>query len=450
MLFKRRSNTDLILKLSKREIFIGVFIGLSFSFIFYFLIQLFKKTIIILDALIHDYELYFLPKEEMQFYNFFYAFIAIFFGYTIVLNYFLDKPIKFLSKYNYKRKSILNQQRLTNWFFLSWFFRMAIIISFFALDYDGFVIYPDYSYIIVLIVLTLFGQIWISMRYFFKRNKLKSFFIVLLITASFSFGLSQINILNEELIDKNILSNNDLYTHNVHVVESNVSIEIKHKSLILDIVIPDQTKVQMLIVEGEEIEIKDFEKSIFKFWNRISEAERPYVNYTLFIDRNVEMKLIDELKQRLIKIKGRRIYYASRKTASKAPFYYKSNQGLGIYLQRKIFNDKVNESKEVRIKILEKGNYFFNDKTINKDKLSKEIKNYFQKNGVKSFRIYMDNSTKFHEYFEVLENSKKVVDDIRNQYSRKSFGIDYVNLNRKQRQFLREKYRWQIIDEIML
>ncbi len=305
-------------------------------------------------------------------------------------------------------------------------------------------------YILIIFITAFFGQIWMTIRCFFKKNILTWFFIVLSITISFSFGLSQINILNDELIDKTILSENDLYKYDIHVSSSEVSTEIRHKYLSLNILVPKSTNGQLLVVDGKEIKLINFENAIFKFLDELSESDRFFINYILFVDENVEMKFILELKQRLIKIGASRLYYATKKVDSNSPFYHNSNQGFGSFLGKDIPYNTLSASKEVGIEILNNGLYFFNGKRIKKGDLTKDMKKYFQKKEVQSFRIYMKENTKFHEYFQVLESSKIVIYDLRNLNSKKDYGISYDNLNRKQKgkQILRKKYRWQVIDII--
>jgi D-hexose-6-phosphate mutarotase len=105
-------------------------------------------------------------------------------------------------------------------------------------------------------------------------------------------------------------------------------------------------------------------------------------------------------------------------------------------------------SEEVFIKIEDNGLYFFNNKTIHKNELIKNIKEYFKLNGTKSIRIFINNNTLFHEYFQVFESSKIAVDELRNEYSQKGYAVNFSSLNRKQKSFIREKIRWHIIDEV--
>ena len=107
-------NSYRFLDTSKRRIIGGVFLGVSYAVVFYALLQFFRKSIIVFDAILNDYELFLITEEANQVYNFLLAFISVFFAFTIVISYLLDVPKKFLSKYNYKRKFVLNQQRITN------------------------------------------------------------------------------------------------------------------------------------------------------------------------------------------------------------------------------------------------------------------------------------------------------------------------------------------------
>jgi biopolymer transport protein ExbD len=441
-------NKRSFLEISKSRIFFGLFLGIFYAVIFYAFLQLFRKSIIVFDAMLNDYELFLVTEKANQFYNFLFAFIAVFFSFTLVFIHFFDTPKKFLSKYNYKRKSIINQQRLMNWFFLSWFSRIAYFIGLLALSYEGVNLYSENKHILILFIIVFFGQIWISIRWFFKKNKLKWFCITFFSCLLFSFGLSKIDLLKAATIDKVILQKNLFYKHKVHVVTSDVATKRKYKYLCIDIVIPNEINKQTIIFEGEEINEKELEDRIIKHWYQFSEAEIPFINHTLFIDKNVKMKVVYDLKKRMNKINVERVSYSTKKHGTKKPFYYKSENALSFYLPNNFIDIEKDISKEVSIKIAKNGLYILNDKSISKDKLTKSIKEYFELNGTKSIRVYINENTLFHEYFKVLESSKKAVDELRNEYSQKGYALDFSLLNREQRSFIRKKIRWHIIDEI--
>ena len=264
----------------------------------------------------------------------------------------------------------------------------------------------------------------------------------------FLFGLSKINFINEVAFEKNILQKNILYQHNVHVVSSEVATKRQHRYLQLDIVVPNGNNSQTLIFQGEKINEKELEDRIIKSWYQFSEAEIPFINHTLSVDKNVKMKRIFNLKTRMNKIGVKKVSYAAKKHNTKKPFYFKSDYALNFYLPSNLIDNKKDKFNEVSVIIGKDQNYLFNSKTITNSYLTKSIKKHFKIHGTKPIRIFINENTLFSEYFQVLESSKKAVDELRNEYSQKGYAVDFLSLNREQRSFIRNRIRWYVIDDI--
>ena len=111
-------------------------------------------------------------------------------------------------------------------------------------------------------------------------------------------------------------------------------------------------------------------------------------------------------------------------------------------------NEDKNLSKEINVEILDNNSFLLEGKNVSKEMLLKIIKEDFNKNGVKSIRLYYTSENTFEEYFKILEASKKVINELRNEYSINAFGVNYSLLNREQQQLIREKYFWHIIDNV--
>lgn len=92
-----KENT-ILFKVSKFQLTTGIILGIAYAIIFFNFLLVCIKGIILIDASIKDYELFYLNNNENIFYLFLYGFISVFFSYSIVINYWLNNPNKIFSK----------------------------------------------------------------------------------------------------------------------------------------------------------------------------------------------------------------------------------------------------------------------------------------------------------------------------------------------------------------
>ena len=141
-----------------------------------------------------------LVSGELYFYNLFFSFIAVIFGQSICLNFWINRPKTFLTKLNYRKTSILNDQGILNNSFINWFAKFAtLFLLFFSVMTKGYYVfsfYPDYNYFFILIIIVLYLQSWNTTRLTFKNRSIKWFLISALILSGLAFLISQINIID--------------------------------------------------------------------------------------------------------------------------------------------------------------------------------------------------------------------------------------------------------------
>lgn len=434
---KERFNT------SKRRVFIGGFFWLLFSIIFYAFLIVVGKTFILFSAFFNDYEIIIIPEKSKNYYSFFLAFIAVFFSFSLLFNFIIDKPKKFFSKYNYKRNIIINQQRTVNWFFMNWFFRIATLFGILAIDYSTASFFTDNIYLIILLIIVFIGQIWMSIRCFIHKNKLKWFIVSVFSLLIFSFLISKIKVINNDEIDKSVLARNTLYKLDIKRVESNLYQHLPtHRALSFNIYIKQK--------EDKIITVSDFDKfllgntlrgKINKFKHRISEAEIPFISYILHIDKRVKMKHVLELKNMLKEEEGNNVYYSIYD--KEKPFFYKSN---------KIFGFKLNlyemQPNFIRISFLENNKYYFQNNVFSKEDLKRSLKNRINEEGISSFVLSFDENISFEEYFTILSLTREIVDEFRNNMALKGYNQGYNSLSKGLKEPIKNKYYWAFIDEV--
>lgn len=441
-------NKTILFELSKRRLVIGLILLLFLSILFFHFFHLLRIGFIFIHAsLFNDFETQTIMLARENFYKFLLGFVAIYFSFSIVFDYWFNRPKKFLSRFNYKRKFILNQQRVTNWFFLHWFFRIFMIFGMVALDFPEANLYSDYYWTIILFFFVFYAQMWLSVRQLFKVRKVFWFFFIALIVGTSSFLVSKTSYMNLETVKTAILRKNMMYKNNIHIVESEVFTQRKHRYLSCDIVIPNKEANQVIFFSGERIHEKELESKIQSFWAHFSEGEIPYINHTLFVDKNIKMKFIFDLKKRMNKIGVEKASFSVKKKNSKQPFYHKSKYVLTFNLANTLIEEPATkEGKYLNVKIATGDYYEINGKSISKKELIKFLKEYYQKEGTHSVKIFFNKSTLFEEYFKVFEHSKKAIDELREELSRKGYGVSYSSLNRELKKPIKEKYFWHVTD----
>lgn len=444
------SNKMTSFSVKKGKMIAGVILGITWSILFYNFLHVIRIFAIISHTMIgNDFEPVFLKQEEKFIYDFLFGFISIYFSFSIIYNYWLERPRKIYERQAHKRTFFLNQQRASNWFFTFWFVETAFLISCFAFYFFEINFYTEYSSFIFIFIIAFIAQIWSSIRPMTKGRKDVSFAVMFFVILLSSFIVSKVSFINPENIQTKLLQSNYIYKNDVHVVSSSLYTKRSLKQYSFDVVIPKTGKDRVLFFEGNKIQIEDLPATIFRTRQEYSDFEIPYLTYNLFIDKQTEMKFVYELKKKLIDLNIERISYSVKKEGSNKPFYYKSNYVFQFFLPGNIIpKEETIKEKELILKRLDIKKYLFEGEIINDNELYSSLKEYYLKNGIKSLRFLMHKETSFEEYFKVLECSKKVINDFRNELSRKAYAVDYFSLNEEQRKTILEKYRWHIIDEI--
>ena len=436
----------LLLEISKRKVFVGVFVGVFFSIIFYTFLKLISKIYIVFDALFHDYELITFSEKVTDYYSFLFAFIAVYFSFSVVFNFIIETPKKFLSKYNYKRNAVLNQQRVTNWFFLSWFSRIGMLIGLLALDMSSSGFLSDNSFIVILFIITFIGQMWISINRFLSKNKFKWFLVTVFTSLLLAFLISKIEVIDNNAINKSILSKNILYKHNIkRVISENFQHLPEHRSLYFNIYLKENNNHLLIKTDNSFFaRNKSLKDKITFFKSRISEAEEAFIIYILYVDKDVKMKHILKLKKNLKEEGANNIFYSVVK--KEQPFYKKTNKAFGFYLNLR--KQKVIDIETMKIKFLADKLFLFQGKRLSKVDLKKAIKERIKEYGLSPFVLSFKNETKFEEYFAVLSLTREVIDEFRNNMALKGYNQEYNSLSRSLKKPIKEKYYWAFVDDV--
>jgi len=439
--------SQLSVDISKRRIFIGVFLGLFFAVIFYALLKLISKSLVVFDAMFNGYELVTLSEGNYQLYSFFIAFIAVNFSFSIVFEFLVNTPIGFLEPYNYKRKNILNSQRVTNWFLLNSFCRIAFVFGTLSLSFKNDDLFTEMNYIIYLIIIVFIGQMWLSIRWFTMDNKAKIFLIFISVILSITFIISKIELINNATINKSVLSQNILYKHKIDRVTSGESQELtEDRYLLFNLYLKEGKNGLILETDNKNqfTELVSLSDKINIFQKRFPKKLQPFITYVLYIDKDLCMSNVKKIQQYLKDTGAYRIHYSVKD--KEHPFFIRGNKTFGFTIND--FKPEDLESKAIKISISKNGKYLFQNNSLSKEDLRTSIINKFKKDGFSPFIISYNDSTKFDEYFEVLSLTKNIVNEFRDDYAQKGYNQNYNTLSKELRKQIEEKFYWVFIDEV--
>ncbi len=193
-------------EIPKSQLIIGLVVGLLYAFAFYSILYMSREIFRVFTFQFKN-ELLILTAKEVYFYNLFFAFIAVILAQSVCFNYWFSRPRRMFEVRHYRKTMIVHDQSVLNWYFLSWFSKLAVSfwIMFGLAFYNGFDVfsfYPDYKFMFILIVIVLFLQTWNSIRLTFKRHSFKWMLLTAFVISVLAFGLSRINLIDYKAINK--------------------------------------------------------------------------------------------------------------------------------------------------------------------------------------------------------------------------------------------------------
>lgn len=307
----------------------GVLLGLFYAFCFYSVLYLLRETFRIL-SLTEDYNLWVLAAEEVDFYNLFFAFLAVILGQSVCFIFWFDRPKKIFERVNFRKSAIVNDQRALNWYFLSWFSKMAFVFGItygfvFRGEFLSFSLYPDYNFLFVLIIIFLFFQSWNTLRITFVRKSYRWMLASFVIVSVLSFGLSRINLVDYKTINGRLLSKNIQYQYKLDLPVSEV-FEKSHKNNLMHniYVVCDKTDTTNLhpfiVIDNQKVPIDSLALKIRSIQELYDKIEIPYINFRLCIHQYIRMDFVEEIKKVLLQTGISTVTYAVTPAGFKTKF----------------------------------------------------------------------------------------------------------------------------------
>nr|WP_320119527.1 hypothetical protein [uncultured Marinifilum sp.] len=461
---KRIINIDSkIFEIPRFRLITGILIGLFYSFAFYSFLYLIREVFRILSVT-EDYDLWILTDKEVYFYNLFFAFISVIISQSVCFTFWFDRPRKFFEKRHYRKTTIVNDQRVLNWYFLSWFSKLAIVfgIMFGLAFHGGFYVcsfYPDYNYIFILIIIVLFLQTWNTIGLTFKRKSLKWMLLTGVIISIIAFGLSRINLIDYKAINHNYLAKNIHNNYSLELPETNSYERLFQRSLIENIyVVKSKSQNEnepFIVVENKKIDLNELNDKIMDWQSVRSEYEIPHMVYQLHIDKTIKMGFVNQLKNELAKSGVTRIAYAVVPINPEYDIRYYKDFSFQTWLPNwysdwfnpKEIYDDINRTRNIiEIKQGTSGKCFINDKTVENDKIKQILKHLITNDLDYIIKFHVNDSVEFSDYFRVISYSREVINELRNEYSKETYSEQFDWLDFEKEKEVKRKYPLRIFE----
>ncbi len=461
---KRIINIDSkIFEIPRFRLITGILIGLFYSFAFYSFLYLIRDVFRILSVT-EDYDLWILTDKEVYFYNLFFAFISVIISQSVCFAFWFDRPRKFFEKRHYRKTTIVNDQRVLNWYFLSWFSKLAIVFGImFGLAFHGgfyvFSFYPDYNYIFILIIIVLFLQTWNTIGLTFKRKSLKWMLLTGVIISIIAFGLSRINLIDYKAINHNYLAKNIHNNYRLELPETNSYERLFRRSLIENIYVvksKNQNENEpFIVVENKKIDLNELKDKIMDWQSMRSEYEIPHMVYQLHIDKTIKMGFVNQLKNELAKSGVTRIAYAVVPINPVYDIRYYKDFSFQTWLPNwysdwfnpKEIYDDINRTRNIiEIKQGTSEKCFINDKTVENDKIKQILKHLITNDLDYIIKFHVNDSVEFSDYFRVISYSREVINELRNEYSKETYSEQFDWLDFEKEKEVKRKYPLRIFE----
>lgn len=452
-------------KISRFRFISGLVIGLLFSFSFYAFLYLFRETFRVLSVF-GDHQLWILSDSAVDFYNLFFAFVSVIFGQAICFILWFDKPKRFFGRFNYRKTTIINDQRVLNIYFLSWFSKLAVVFGIFFLfslngGFYALQLYPDYNYLFILIVIVLFFQNWNTIRLTFKKDSLKWLYSSIIIISVISLGFSKINLVDYKTINENYKQNNIHLRYDIELPKSNIYQKLHARTWIKEfyVVHPQKTREtskSLILYNNNEIGFDELFDSLNDWQSKYDEFLLSNLICQIHIDRNTRMDFVNELKRRISRANIRKIAYSiipkdsnfNKNTYQNYALVERiPNYDSDLYKSRMKDFQGSNKINVISIKPIEADEFFVENEQISAEKLKGSIKTELKKEPGSLIELDIDNDTKLYSYIWILSATKSAINELRNDYALIKFSKKYINLNATRQNKIKMKYPYILTND---
>ncbi|NOU58456.1 hypothetical protein [Marinifilum caeruleilacunae] len=450
-------------KVSGIRLTVGIVMGLLYSFAFYSFMYMVREGFRLLSVT-EEYDLWILSDEEVNFYNLFFAFVAVILSQSLCLSFWFDRPQKLAGSKKYRLNAIVNDQRVLNWYFLNWFAKLTLLFALmFGSVYQGgfyvFSFYPDYKFIFMLIVPVLFLHTWLTIRLKFKGNGWKWMLVSMCIVTGLSIGLSKINLIDYKVMNQSYLQKNIRYNYQFELAESDYSETFYPTYFTKKIyMVKSRSKKEtapLLIVDQEEIEMVQLHEKILDWQSTQEYYDIERIIFQLHIHKNIKVGDLQQLKQALAKLGARKIAYAYLpKTREYDSRYYRNfalqsritDWETSWFPPKEVYKHMNRHENIIKVTQNSEGQCFINGNRVKLSMLKQNLKLLILSNTDYVIRYEVNDNIDFADYFSVISESRAVINELRNEYSKALYSKPFIDLYYEYQNDVKKKYPFSFFE----
>ncbi len=297
--------SDSFATISRFRIVVGLIIGSSYTLILY-AFQFVLREFLRVASTSEFNDMWLLSTEEVTFYNWFAAALAILIGQSACIAYWFSRPKRFRERGIRVRSAILNSQGFLSMNFSMWFLKLSFLFAlFFGITWPNsypsaaMSFYPTFAIVPILVILLLFFQSWNVIRLKFKLKSYKWMLISFFSLGIVSWAISMINVVDYESVNERILAENVWYTHDLQLPEVSYCeyAEVMDRDAGTYIFfISNENEHTILLKTGDRWQpVYQEGEYNHDFGNVWCNPNKGFGHATLYIDKRIKMKVIEQI-----------------------------------------------------------------------------------------------------------------------------------------------------------
>jgi hypothetical protein len=433
------------LSLSKHHVWMYAGIWLAGSIVIFFLLISVKEAFRFFSYNSVVDEVFTLSNSEARFFSFFYACLACFFSFSLVVSHIIARPSALKGLKSYHKRTILNNLSGYQGYFIFWYFKMA---TFWAILNIGVPIFmyihfgSEYIYLFPAMLVVLYLHYWLMLRLIFKNSLLKVMAISTIIIFTTAFLLSHLSFANGSIINK-MLSKMQPSTYvqqdlpiatHPHKADINTLV----RELFVGALVSDSTQVGLFYKERgnqlRQIDYSDLSSLVATEKEELLGFMSDELLWTVYFDKNVRLIDVKKLRVELRKNYVYQILWGTHHSGELAatgirerlwPLCNSSMEEPCIPRSRS--TDFEGEITEVHIA----PNFVtVNGQQISMKKLISEVKNFQSKNSENNvIAVTIDDTVTYGFYFEVKDKIRTAFHQLRDEEAIRQTGKKFDELD---------------------
>ncbi|MEW4925114.1 hypothetical protein [Algibacter sp. 2305UL17-15] len=432
--------------ISTERLVLGVLIGLAYAFAIYGFAYLVRESIRLMSSGFGHLP-NILNENERNIYNWFFAALSLIFGNSIAISIILGGTNHCFGKKQIKNRRIINDQLFLNSSFAFWFLKISYIIGIFSMSFTDFNFLPEFIGFIIILIIVLYLEIWKTLSLVLRRKRFKIMIVHFILFMTFSYGLSNFELIDYEHLDKNQLKFKPL----IELPKSEYN-NVSFFDYYSDVYLKEEDRLKLSFRYHENY-LNDSYLDFIEYKGNLYEPyqEKMAIRVSAFKDTKMQtIKLIeDQVKKADINyliwatfekdLSATRFSNNGIKIKLKDKSYQEFDVLSGYYLRKARFfktdeNNKPNDTIIVQIG----KDLLINGVGISKNKLIENFESKINKNII--FQYEFNSDTKYQDYITVLSYHLAAIDSLREKNSKVELKFDnekirYTNME----EFLNEK-----------